>query len=612
MKGFEGKLLIVNLTDKEISEEKIDDTIATNFIGGAGYACKYLYDKINKDTDPLSPDNILMFMTGLLCGSNAPTSGRFVVCAKSPQTGIWGESNCGGFFGPELRKVGYDGIVFKGSSESPVFLEIIDNKAELKDASDLWGKGIFETSKILKEKLGSQLTRIACIGQAGENLVKYAIIASEDKAAGRTGMGAVMGSKKLKAIAIRGTKRKYIAFEPEEFREAVKVTNEAINSAFATQMFGDLGTSSGVDMYNASGELPIKYWKQGTWEGAFNISGSTAFETMFTGSHPCFSCPIGCSKRVKIDEGEFKTDGEIQAAEYETVAGFGSMILNDNLGAIQRANYLCNDYGIDTISGSSTISFIYDLFDTGRITTEDLNGLEPKWGEITPALELLKKIALREGIGDAMAEGSDYVGKKFNIPQDDIATVYGMEIPYHDLRRMYGMAASYALATPRGPCHTSCDAYMVILGLPFSEFGIELNVDWYQDDKPMAEFCARIQNYRALYASLIICSFANPPSEMILEMLNKATGLNLTMENFKQLGERIYMIKRMFNLKMGLTPADDRLPKIALNPVNEGGSAGKTPNFQQLKNAYYDFRQFDKESGYPSQNKLKELGLDDL
>ncbi|HUW91083.1 MAG TPA: aldehyde ferredoxin oxidoreductase family protein [Candidatus Nanopelagicaceae bacterium] len=612
MKGFEGKLLIVNLTDKEISEEEIDDTIATNFIGGAGYACKYLYDKIDKDTDPLSPDNILMFMTGLFCGSNAPTSGRFVVCAKSPLTGIWGESNCGGFFGPELRKAGYDGIVFKGSSESPVLLEINENKAEIKDASDLWGKGIFETSKILKEKSGSQLTRVACIGQAGENLVKYAIIASEDKAAGRTGMGAVMGSKKLKAITVRGTKRKYNAFEPEEFREAVKVTNEAINSAFATQMFGDLGTSSGVDMYNASGELPIKYWKQGTWEGAFNISGSTAFETMFTGSYPCFSCPIGCSKRVKIDEGEYKTDGEIEAAEYETVAGFGSMLLNDDLGAIQRANYLCNDYGIDTISGSSTISFIYDLFDTGRISTEDLNGLEPKWGEITPALELLKKIALREGIGDVMAEGSDYVGKKFKIPQDDIATVYGMEIPYHDLRRMYGMAVSYALATPRGPCHTSCDAYMVILGLPFSQFGIELNVDWYQDDKPMAEFCARIQDYRALYASLILCSFANPPSEMVLEMVIKATGLNLTMEDFKLLGERIYMIKRMFNLKMGLTPADDRLPKIALNPVNEGGSAGKTPNFQQLKNAYYEYRQFDKKSGYPSQDKLKELGLNDL
>ncbi len=612
MKGFEGKLLVVNLSSKEISEEKIDNSIAEKFLGGAGYACKYLFDKIDKDTDPLSPDNTLMFMTGLLCGSNAPTSGRFVVCAKSPLTGIWGESNCGGFFGPELRKAGYDGIVFKGSSKSPVFLEISVNKAEIKDASDLWGKGIFETSKILKEKSGSQLTRVACIGQAGENLVKYAIIASEDKAAGRTGMGAVMGSKKLKAITVRGTKRKYNAFELEGFKEAVKVTNDAINSAFATQMFGDLGTSSGVDMYNASGELPIKYWKLGTWEGAFNISGSTAFETMFTGSYPCYSCPIGCSKRVKIDEGEFKTDGEIEAAEYETVAGFGSMLLVDNLGGIQRANYLCNDYGIDTISGSSTISLIYDLFDTGRIDSEDLNGLEPKWGEITPALELIKKIALREGIGDVMADGSDYVGKKFKIPQDDIATVYGMEIPYHDLRRMYGMAASYALATPRGPCHTSCDAYMVILGLPLSEFGIDLNVDWYQDDKPMAEFCARIQNYRALYNSLIICTFANPPSGMILEIVNKATGLNLSMENFKLLGERIFMIKRMFNLKMGLTAADDRLPNIVLNPVNEGGSAGKTPNFQQLKDAYYEYRQFDKESGFPSQDKLKYLGLNNL
>ena len=612
MKGFEGKLLVVNLSSKEISEEPINDPIAEKFLGGAGYACKYLYGQIDKDTDPLSPDNILMFMTGLFCGSNAPTSGRFVVCAKSPLTGIWGESNCGGFFGPELRKTGYDGIVIKGASENPVYLDINENGAEIKDASHLWGKGIFETHKMLKEKSGSQLTRVACIGQAGENLVKYAIVASEDKAAGRTGMGAVMGSKKLKAITVRGKKRKYNAFDPEEFKEAVKITTDSINSAFATQMFGDLGTSSGVDMYNASGELPIKYWTQGTWEGAYNISGSTAFEKIFTGSYPCYSCPIGCSKRAKIDEGEYKTDGEIEAAEYETVAGFGSMILNDNLEGIQRANYLCNDYGIDTISGSSTISFVYNLFNNGKLSSEDINGLEPKWGEIAPALELLRKIAIREGIGDIMAEGSDYVGKKFNIPQEEIATVYGMEIPYHDLRRMYGMAVSYALATPRGPCHTSCDAYMAIMGLPFSGFGIELNVDWYQDDGPMAEFCARIQDYRAIYNSLIICTFANPPTELVLDMVIKATGLNLPMEEFKKLGERIYMIKRLFNLKMGLTPADDRLPKVVLNPVNEGGSAGKTPNFQQLKDAYYEYRQFDKESGYPNQEKLKYLGLDDL
>ncbi len=612
MKGFVGKLLVVNLSSKEISEESIDDSIAEKFLGGAGYACRYLYDKIDKDTDPLSPDNILMFMTGIFCGSNVPTSGRFVVCAKSPLTGIWGESNCGGFFGPELRKTGFDGIVIKGASENPVYLEINENGAEIKDASSLWGKGIFETSKVLKEKSGSQLTRVACIGQAGENLVKFAIIGSEEKAAGRTGMGAVMGSKRLKAITVRGVKRTYESAKPDEFKEAVKAATDNLMSSFATQMMGSLGTSGVVDMYNASGELPIKYWTLGTWEGAFNISGSTAFEKIFSGSFPCFSCPIGCAKRTVIKEGEYKTDNEIEAAEYETVAGFGSMLLNDNLEAIQKANYLCNDYGIDTISGSSTIAFIYYLFNNGKINSDDINGLDPKWGEITPALELIKMIAFKEGIGDVMAEGSDKVGQKFNIPQDEIATVYGMEIPYHDLRRMFGMVVSYALATPRGPCHTSCDPYYVLLGIPLDDFGIISNVDWYQDDAAMAEYCARIQDYRAIYSSLIVCSFANQPPTMILDMLTKAAGLNLTMEDFKILGERIYMVKRLFNLKMGISPEDDRLPKIVLNPVNEGGSAGKTPNFEQLKDAYYKYRTFDSKTGYPKQDKLEKLGLDNL
>ena len=612
MKGFVGKLLVVNLSSKEISEELIDDSIAEKFLGGAGYACRYLYDKIDKDTDPLSPDNILMFMTGLFCGSNVPTSGRFVVCAKSPLTGIWGESNCGGFFGPELRKTGFDGIIIKGASENPVYLEINENGAEIKDASSLWGKGIFETSKILKEKSGSQLTRVACIGQAGENLVKFAIIGSEEKAAGRTGMGAVMGSKKLKAITVRGAKRKYETAEPDEFKVAVKAATDNLMSSFATQMMGSLGTSGVVDMYNETGELPIKYWTLGTWEPAFNISGATAFEKVFSGSYPCFSCPIGCAKRAVIKEGEYKTDNEIEAAEYETVAGFGSMLLNDNLESIQKANYLCNDYGIDTISGSSTIAFIYYLFNNGKINSDDINGLDPKWGEITPALELIKMIAFKEGIGDVMAEGSDKVGQKFNIPQDEIATVYGMEIPYHDLRRMFGMAVSYALATPRGPCHTSCDPYYVLLGIPLDDFGIKSNVDWYQDDAAMAEYCARIQDYRAIYSSLIVCSFANQPPAMILDMLTKAAGLNLTMEDFKILGERIYMVKRLFNLKMGITPADDRLPKIVLNPVNEGGSAGKTPNFEQLKEGYYKYRTFDSKTGYPKQDKLEKLGLDNL
>jgi aldehyde:ferredoxin oxidoreductase len=412
-------------------------------------------------------------------------------------------------------------------------------------------------------------------------------------------MGAVMGSKKLKAITVRGPKRPYETAEPDKFKETVKATTEDINASFATGMLGILGTSGGVDMYNVDGELPIKYWTQGTWEGAFNISGSTASEKIFTGSYPCFACPIGCAKKGMVKEGQYKTDFEFEAAEYETVAGFGSMLLNEDLGAIQKANYLCNDYGVDTISGSSTIAFIYYLYNNGKINSDDINGLEPKWGEIVPALELIKKIAFREGIGDVMAEGSDKVGEKFKIPQDEIATVYGMEIPYHDLRRNYGMAVSYALGTSRGPCHTSCDAY-------------QSNIDSYQDDAPMAEFCARIQDYRAIYSSLIMCSFANPAPSLVINMLKAVTGLDLDIEKLKALGERIYMMKRLFNLKMGITPADDRLPKIVLNPVNEGGSAGKTPNFEQLKEAYYKYRTFDSKTGYPKQDKLEKLGLDNL
>ena len=612
MKGFNGKLLIVDLSNKKISEESLDQDIAENFLGGAGYACRYLYDKINKDTDPLSPDNILMFMSGLFCGSNVPTSGRFVVCAKSPLTGIWGESNCGGYFGPELRKTGYDGIVIYGASESPVYLEIIEGETKIKDASSLWGKGIFETANTLKKLSGSELTRIACIGPAGENLVRFATIASEEKAAGRTGMGAVMGSKKLKAISIRSSKRTYEAANPDAFKQAVKTATQSVMSSFASQMFGDLGTSGGVDMYNATGELPIKYWTLGTWDGAYNISGSTAKEKIFTKSYPCFSCPIGCAKKTEIKEGEYKTEGEIEAAEYETVAGFGSMILNDNLESIQIANYLCNNFGLDTISGSSTIALIYYLFNNGKITKEQIDNLNPEWGNEKPMLEMIKKIALRDGIGNILADGSDAVGKKFNIPQDEIATTYGMEIPYHDLRRMYGMAAGYAMGTPRGPCHTSCDAYYVLLGLPLDEFDIKINVDWYDDDEKMAEFCARIQDYRAIYSSLIMCIFANPPPSEIIEMVNSATGFIFDLEKFKILGERIYMIKRLFNLKMGLTAADDRLPNIVLNPLKEGGSAEKTPDFQKLKEGYYKYRTFDLKTGYPKQEKLNKLELNNL
>ncbi len=612
LKGFVGKILTVNLSTKEISEENLNETIAKEFLGGAGYCCRYLYDYIDKETEPLSPDNILMFMTGPFCGSNIPTSGRFVVCAKSPYTEIWGESNCGGYFGPELKKAGYDGIIIKGASENPVYLEITENGTRIKDASSLWGKGILETSKILKEQTGSNLTRIVCIGQAGENLVKYAIIASEEKAAGRTGMGAVMGSKKLKAITVRGKKRQFEAADSERFKDAVQKALDDVNQAFTSKMYGDIGTSAGIDLWNSTGEIPKKYWTLGEeWEGAYNISGMTALEKTITQKYPCFSCPIGCAKKAIVKEGEYKTNGEVEAPEYQTLAGFGSMILNDNLESIVKANELCNDFGIDTISSSSTIAFIYYLYNTGQIESEKIDGLNPKWGDIKPTLELIKKISLREGIGNLLADGSNAIGKKFKISQDEIATTYGMEVPYHDLRANFGMSIAYAVAAPRGPCHNACDMCTISLGIPLEEFGIK-TVERHKDDSEMAIMCARLQDLRALYSSLLMCVFANPLPSIITELVQTCIGLECDNERLKIFGERIFIIKRLFNLKMGITPKDDKLPEILLRPLEGTESAGKTPNFKKMKQEYYKYRLWDIETGELNQEKLKKLGLKGL
>ncbi len=609
MKGFIGKLLEIDLSTHQINHLDLDEEITEKFLGAAGYSVRYLYDKINRNINPLGPDNILMFMTGPLCGSNVPTSGRFTVCAKSPYTGIWGEANCGGYFGPELKKAGFDGIIIKGISDTPVYLDITEDNIEIKDASHLWGKGALETHEILKEE--DKLTRVACIGQAGENLVKFANIVSEDKLAGRTGMGAIMGSKKLKAIACRGSKRVYEPADPEAFKIAVKNMLDEVNKAFATQMFGALGTAAGVDKYNVEGELPIKYWTKGEWDKAFNLSGASASEKIFTKKYPCFSCPIGCAHKASVSKGKYAFEGEREAPEYETIVSFGSLILNDDLESIVEANYLCNQYGMDTISGGSTIAFIYYLYNDGKITTEDIDGLKPEWGDIEPALQMIKKIAFREGIGDVLAEGSNAVGKKFGISQQEIATALGQEVPYHDLRHSWGMALSYSVGTPRGPCHMASDTYTVLLGYPFEDLGFE-SVDRCSDGEIMAKDAAIVYDYRALYNSLVICALCNPEPSILAEVIKTALGLDFDVEKMKKMGERIYTMKRLFNLKMGLTPADEILPEILLNPLEEGGSAGKSPDFEKLKKAFYEYRDWGLETGYPSEEKLKEVGLENL
>ncbi|TFF90530.1 MAG: aldehyde ferredoxin oxidoreductase, partial [Promethearchaeota archaeon] len=373
IKGFRGQLLKINLSTQEISTESLNENYAKDFLGGSGYACRYLYDFTDKATDPLSPDNIIIFMNGPLNGTFAPNTGRWVVCSKSPYTGIWGESNCGSWFGAEVKKAGYDGIIISGASDKPVYLEIKDNSVKIKDAEFLWGKGTFYTTKKLKEVFGDEKAIVACIGQAGENLVKFANIVSEQRAAGRTGMGAILGSKKLKAIIVKGSNIKLDVANPDKLKEVIAKTRDEVKSSMMTKILNEFGTSGGVNLYNTTGELPIKYFTQSNWANADNISGVTMSEKILVKNRFCHSCVIGCGRRVVIKEGKYKTD-EIEGPEYETLVSYGSLYLNDNLEAIVEINTKCYDYGIDTISSGAIISLITYHYNQGNIKLEDLDG----------------------------------------------------------------------------------------------------------------------------------------------------------------------------------------------------------------------------------------------
>ncbi|MFX0056849.1 MAG: aldehyde ferredoxin oxidoreductase family protein [Candidatus Hodarchaeota archaeon] len=611
LKAFRGKLLNLDLSSGKIAEEPLNQIIAKSFLGGAGYACRYLYDRLDKETDPLSPENILMIMTGPLNGTFAPNTGRWVVCSKSPYTGIWGESNCGSWFGAEIKKAGYDGLIIRGASDKPVYLEIRDEQVKLKDAEFLWGKGTYHTTEKLKELFGNQKAMVACIGPAGENLVKYANIISEERAAGRTGMGAILGSKKLKGIVVKGSNTKLNVYDPEKLKDAINKARNNVKSSFATDVLKELGTSGVLDMYNTTGELPIKYFSQAQWDGSYSISGATMAETILTGNKFCHSCVIGCGRRVSIKDGPYKTD-ELEGPEYESIVSFGSLILNDNLEAIVHLNKKCFDYGIDTISSGGVIACLMYHYEQGNIKSEDIDGLLPEWGNIEIVETLLEKIVDRDGIGNLLAEGSDEFAKKFKISQDEIATVVGLEVTYHDLRSNYGMAIAYGMGGAyRGPSHNACDPYYTLAGVPLEELGIEI-IDKYRDDEEMARYCSIDMDYRALYSSMIMCSFCNPLPSQIAAIIENATGLKFDIDEIKLYGERLLTIKRLFNLKMGLTVADDKIPKILLKPFDSGGSAGKSPDFENLKKFFYKYRDWDNVTGRPSLNKLKSLGLADF
>ncbi len=611
-RGYAGKYLLVDLSAGSWSDFTVDEEILRDFLGGSSLAAKLFFDRYPLDADPLSGQNPLMIMTGPMVGSGFPGTSRFSICAKAPQTGIWGESACGGTFGPELKRAGYDGLVVEGISSAPVTLCIVDGKVELQDASSLWGKDVYETTDALKEK--DARFKVLTIGAAGENLVKIASIGN-DKGhfSGRTGLGAVMGSKKLKAIVVRGSAKPLKADE-ERYKTAFKSAITEVKESALADGLHLMGSDANMDLGMVSGDVPIKNWTVGeAFDLSSNLSGPTMREKYLTKEHACANCPVACKRVVKVDDGPYMTE-EGPGPEYETCGTFGTMMMNPDLAAVIKANELCNRYGLDTISCGSTIALAMELYEKGILSKGDLDGIDLTWGNMEAVMPLIRKIAYREGIGDILAEGSLRAARRIGKGAEEyVVHVKGLEAPMHDPRGFHGMGLAYMMSN-RGACHLQHAVLATEQGMASWPELFDMKDDYVgttSEGKAMLVYNS--ENYGILGNSLSICHYLVDilKPETILEAFNAITGFGLDKESLLKTGMRDWTLKRGINNLLGITKKDDALPKKLLTALEEGGAAGSVPDVELLLSEYYAVRGLD-DRGYPLPEKLTELGLEDL
>ncbi len=569
LNGYYGKILKVDLTAGTTEVMEPDPELYRKYLGGAGLAAKLFFDMGAFDVDPLGPENPLMIMHGPLAGTTLPGCSRLEVCARSPLTGIWGESSMGGQVSPQFRATGYDGIIITGASEKPVYLYITDEEVEIKDASHLWGKDAFETEELLKEETDKR-TRVMCIGQGGENLVKYAAIVNDrGSLAGRTGMGAVMGSKKLKAVAFRGKAKTPIADET-----AYKALRERCIMEIKTSITADglhaFGSNVHMEMGMAISDVPVKNWREAQWEqGMDALSGVTVAEKIMTKTHACYGCPVACKRVVKIDTGPFAME-EGPGLEYEGAAALGTLQRTDNLNAVSKANELTDRYGIDCISTGSTIAYATEAFQAGLITKEDTGGIILDWNDPDLVVKLVGMIAMREGFGDQLAEGSRALSEKYGGKEFAIH-VKGLEAPMHDPRALWSMALTYATGI-RGACHVNDDNLMAELGnVSFKAVGVKGTKPQRREGKAAQTIAA--QAWGQLAGSAVICLYAwwsMDGIEIFRDMVNAVTGAGYTVDELMDVGNRAWYVKRAIGNLCGATKADDVVPERILTPHLEG------------------------------------------
>ncbi len=600
MDGYTGKILEVDLDTSRLVDRSTDEKTARKFLGGKGLGLKILYDDFKPDVDPLGPDNIMVFATGPATGTSFPTGGRYHVMAmKSPLTGSIGSSNAGGRWGPLLKASGYDAIVVRGASDTPVYLRVINGKAELVDAAGLWGKTTFSTIDEITAEIGENAS-VACIGPAGENTVPIACIINDNyRAAGRTGMGAVMGSKKLKAIAVYGTEKVTVA-RPDEMKGHVKSAIRKIKENPVTgEALPTYGTSVLVNAINEHGAYPARNFQTGYFPDADRQSGETLADKYLVGKKACWGCPIGCGRSTAVPDGAFSvTSGE--GPEYESIFAFGSDCGITELDAITKANHLCNELGLDTISMGTTIAVAMELVETGKIPESRLHGLNLTFGNAGAMVEAVWMTAYRAGIGDDLALGSLRLGGKYGAPELSMS-VKGLELPAYDPRAVQGIGLNYATAN-RGGCHVS--GYLIspeIMGFPEK-------LDPYTTEGK-AQWVKTFQDFTSLVNSSVVCLFNTFALGLpdYADMLSCITGWEMDDQELLVIGERITNLERLMINRYGFDEKDDTLPKRFDEPMPDGPSKGHVSLLDEMLPEYYELRGW--EHGKPGSGKLRELGL---
>jgi len=607
MFGWHGKTLRVDLTAEAVSVEEVDSQVAKDFIGGRGWAIKALHDEMDPAVDPLSPENKLIFGAGPLTGTPAPTGNRYMVVSKSPLTGALSCSNAGGVFPTEMKRTGFDQFIFEGRSTRPVYLWVHDDEVEVRPAEHVWGKTVPETVEALLEETDPR-AKVACIGPAGERLVKIAgIMNDEHRAAARSGVGAVMGSKNLKAVVVRGTTSVPLA-EPEAMKDLCRTVRAEVKADVKKgSSLREYGTAYVPIVTNEIGILPTRNFQTGVFEGVEGITGHVLTEKYLIRPKACFGCPIACGRLTRVDDPVYGGQGE--GPEYETIAALGSGCGLDNLAAVTKANYLCNELGLDTISIGMTLACAMEMVEKGVLPQDDV-GRSLRFGDADAVIDLIGKTAYREGFGDALAEGSYRLAEMYGRPEFSI-TAKRLEFPGYDPRGAKGMGLLYATSNI-GASHMAGDlAYPEVFGVP------EKIDPLSTEEKPRLikrfEDAFAVIDAAGLCVFLSVRYFFDPKVDLwptrLTQLMNYATGAGYTEEALLQAGERIFNLERLFLLKAGFTGKDDTLPRRMLEePMPDGPAKGHVVELGQMLPEFYRLRGWD-EDGVPTGAKLTELGL---